>query len=110
MLNPTRIFSPPLPTASPAIDLLTWKSRLLAAQTRYLGLVGSSVQIDILHLEGAAGEEAILRVPQVDAVTITSAIGDWTADVEGRGVGFRVVRSSGFVQGVLGRGEEDLYE
>ena len=95
------------PTCSSSTDILTWRTLLTSALTQFLGITGSAIQIDILHL---AGDEAWLRVPRCSAKRFQAAVGGFIGASDGRSVGFRTKASGEFLMGVVSkRAEEELW-
>jgi len=101
------IFDPPLDTAG-LVDAITWRTTLTNSLMQYLGVVGSAIRIDILHIEG---EEAVLRLPTVDMVKFGAAVSGFVGTSEGRSIGFKTLGSSAFLMGLIGRArEEDIWD
>ncbi|KAF3283887.1 hypothetical protein TWF970_001057 [Orbilia oligospora] len=103
-------FDPPHPPtySSPSYppDLLTWKTHLSTALNQFLGIAGTAISIDFLHLEGP---EVWIRLPREDSTRFTAAIGGWGSEVEGRNVGFRVLASTEFLMGIVGGDGRDVF-
>lgn len=103
-------FDPPHPPTytSPSYppDLLTWKTHLSTALNQFLGIAGTAIPIDFLHLEGP---EVWMRFPREDATRFIAAIGGWGSEVEGRNVGFRVLGSTEFLMGIVGGDGRDVF-
>ncbi|EWC45607.1 hypothetical protein DRE_05168 [Drechslerella stenobrocha 248] len=99
-------FDPPHPAAftSPSYppDPLTWKTRLDAALSIFLGVSGTSIPTDLLDL---SGDKLLLRIPREDAPRYMAAIGGWADTVEGRTVGFRILNNSDFLMSVVIAGD-----
>jgi len=102
----SRIFDPPLDTPG-LVDAITWRTSLTNSLMQYLGVIGSAIRIDILHIEG---EEAVLRLPTSDMVKFGAAVSGFVGTSEGRNIGFRTLGSSAFLMGLVGRArEEDIW-
>jgi hypothetical protein len=56
-------------------DILTAKQRLNTALARFLGVLGSTVQADILHLDG---KDLWVRVPKDSGNAFQEAISSWS--------------------------------
>ncbi|CUS14790.1 unnamed protein product [Tuber aestivum] len=101
------IFDPPFDTAS-AVDAITWRTALTNSLMQYLGVVGSAIRIDILHIEG---EEAVLRLPTTDIVKFGAAVSGFVGTSDGRSIGFKTLGNSAFLMGLIGRArEEDIWD
>lgn len=103
-----RIFDPPYEAGAPDVswppDILTWRTALSNALTQFLGVTGSAIQIDILHLDG---DEAWLRLPRTQAKRFRAAVSGYLGDAaDRRRVGFRTVGFSDFLMGLVGRKAE----
>ena len=68
-----------------------------------MGITGSAISIDILHLEN---DEAWLRIPGSEMERFGTAISGYVGSLEGRSVGFRTVNMGQFLMGLVGRKEE----
>ncbi|KAF3926069.1 hypothetical protein ABW20_dc0109407 [Dactylellina cionopaga] len=103
-------FDPPHPVdfTSPSYppDLLTWKTHLSTALNQFLGLSGTAIPIDFLHLNGP---EVWTRIPREDATRFMAGISGWGQEVEGRTVGFRVLASTEVLMGIVGGEGRDLF-
>ncbi|KAK6506840.1 hypothetical protein TWF481_005300 [Arthrobotrys musiformis] len=105
-------FNPPHPPSytSPSYppDLLTWKTHLSTALSQFLGIAGTAIPLDFLHLDGP---EVWIRLPREDSTRFTAAIGGWSQDVDGDGrdVGFRVLGNTEFLMGIVGGDGSDLF-
>ncbi|PWW73486.1 hypothetical protein C7212DRAFT_333239 [Tuber magnatum] len=101
------IFDPPLDTAG-VVDAITWRTTLTNSLMQYLGVVGSAIRIDILHIEGG---EAVLRLPTTDMVKFGAAVSGFVGTSEGRSIGFKTLGNSAFLMGLIGRArEEDIWD
>ncbi|KAH0604440.1 uncharacterized protein H6S33_006817 [Morchella sextelata] len=100
------IYDPPYTAESPSYppDILTWRTTLTMCLTQFLGLMGSAIHIDILHLEN---DEAWLRLPQNDTTMFAAAVSGYVGTIEGKSVGFKTLGMGDFPMGVVGKGEED---
>jgi hypothetical protein len=58
-----------------AVDVITAKQYLTSATTRFLGLIGSAIPVDILHL---AGSDLWVRVPRDASVAFHEAVSGWS--------------------------------
>ena len=65
----------PLSSNLPPHDVLTAKQRISAALTRFLGVLGSAIQVDILHLDG---NDLWVRVPKDSGNAFHEAISSWS--------------------------------
>ncbi|KAK6541517.1 hypothetical protein TWF694_007324 [Orbilia ellipsospora] len=103
-------FDPPHPPdhTSPSYppDLLTWKTHLSTALNQFLGISGTAIPIDFLHSDVS---EVYLRIPREDAPRFMAGITGWGEDIEGRTVGFRVLKSAEFLMGIAGGEGRDLF-
>jgi len=83
-VNPILIRKPPWgyahlqlimsPHSTDAIDILTFRTHLTSALSRFLGLTGSAIPIDILKVEA---NEIWIRVPREDLSSVVAAVGGW---------------------------------
>ncbi|KAL7274509.1 hypothetical protein RUND412_002591 [Rhizina undulata] len=88
-------------------DIITWRTTLTAALTQFLGITGSAIQVDILHLER---DEAWLRVPLRDLINFTTATSGFVGASEDGCVGFQTLGAGKFLMGLVGRAtEEDIW-
>ncbi|KAI5848855.1 hypothetical protein BZA05DRAFT_446383 [Tricharina praecox] len=95
-------------TSSSSTDILTWRTTLTSALTQFLGITGSAIQIDILHL---SGDEAWLRVPRENAKKFQAAVGGYVGSRDGRSVGFRTRGTGEFLMGVVSKqAQEGLWD
>jgi len=87
------------------LDAVTAHLDLKAALSRFLGLHGEAVSIDILKLEG---DDVWIRVPAEDKIMLVAAAGGW---VSGKGEGWRVKGTSSWDARAWGRdgGGQDLF-
>ncbi|KAG0635447.1 hypothetical protein HOY80DRAFT_1057148 [Tuber brumale] len=101
------IFDPPFD--SPAVvDAITWRTTLTNSLMQYLGVVGTAIRIDILHIEGG---EAVLRLPTTDIVKFGAAVSGFVGTSEGRNIGFKTLGNSAFLMGLIGKAkEEDIWD
>jgi len=89
-------------------DILTWRTTLSRALTQFLGITGSAIQIDILHL---SGNEAWLRVPRESAKRFQAAVGGYVGSKDGGSVGFRTRAAGDFLMGVVSKlAEKGLWD
>ncbi|KAI5788363.1 hypothetical protein EDC01DRAFT_162417 [Geopyxis carbonaria] len=84
-------------------DILTWRTSLTSALKQFLGVTGTAIHIDILHLDK---DEAWLRIPRVHMEKFGTAVSGYVGTSEGRTVGFRTVSIGEFLHGILGRQAE----
>ncbi|KAI5820686.1 hypothetical protein BZA77DRAFT_82837 [Pyronema omphalodes] len=102
------IFDPPykpeIDNVSWPPDILTWRSMLTSALTQFLGVTGSAISIDILHLDG---DEAWLRIPRVDLMHFKAGVSGYVGFTDGRNVGFRTIGTSEFLMGLASKKAED---
>ncbi|KAL5342931.1 hypothetical protein BJX70DRAFT_394371 [Aspergillus crustosus] len=98
------------PTTQP-IDPLTARTHLTSALSQFLGLAGSSIPIDILHVSPAPSpttkENYIwIRVPRQDAPALVSALSSWIGGSgdEADSVAWRICAKGNFL-GALVRGD-----
>ncbi|TGZ81378.1 hypothetical protein EX30DRAFT_371391 [Ascodesmis nigricans] len=102
------IFEPPYTDSSLSHpDILTWRTALSTALKQYLGLFGSAMHIDILHLHD---DEATIRFPRTELTKFSAAVSGFMGAVDGKAFGFKTVAMGEFLMGLLGRREEvDLW-
>ncbi|KAI5294872.1 hypothetical protein KEM52_002991 [Ascosphaera acerosa] len=62
--------------ALPPLDALTARTHLTSALTQHLGLVGTSISVDLLKLDPAA-RLVWIRVPREDASAVVTALAAW---------------------------------
>ncbi|KAF2016500.1 hypothetical protein BU24DRAFT_202988 [Aaosphaeria arxii CBS 175.79] len=117
--------SPPSSSSKPHsadpqnIDALTVLTLLRPPLQTYLGLMGSSISIDVLKTEG---REVWVRVPRLDARGFRAAVSAWVGSCEGAlipgtgdseggrvGVSWRVVGEGQFVGSLAGGDGADLF-
>ncbi|RPB02036.1 hypothetical protein L873DRAFT_1827027 [Choiromyces venosus 120613-1] len=96
-------FDPPLDPPG-MVDAITWRTTLTNSLMQYLGVVGSAIRIDILHIEG---DEAVLRLPTTDVVKFGAAVSGFVGTSEGRSVGFKTLGDSAFLMGLIGRAKKE---
>ncbi|TGZ82943.1 hypothetical protein EX30DRAFT_394202 [Ascodesmis nigricans] len=84
-------------------DILTWHTALSTALKQYLGVFGSAMHIDILHLHG---EEATMQFPRAELTGFGAAVNGFVGNVEGKTFGFKTVAVGDLFMGLLGRREE----
>jgi RNase P/RNase MRP subunit POP5 len=107
------------------IDVLTLKQHLNHAMTRFLGLTGSAIAIDILHVtksfEWEQGNQyddismtsitrlgkAIIRVHRDDANAVMAAAGAYTNSEHGVDIGFSVLGKGAWLGALIGTLHED---
>lgn len=65
----------------PSMDAISARQNLNSALTRFLGLTGSSILLDIIRLEG---RELWVRVPREDGKAFHEAISAWTGGGQSR--------------------------
>lgn len=100
-------YDPPYTAESPSYppDILTWRTTLTICLTQFLGIMGSSLHIDILHIES---DEAWLRLPKNDMTMFAAAVSGYVGESdEGKSVGFKTLGTGDFLMGVVGKGEEE---
>ena len=82
------------------LDDLTVRAYITAALSRFLGLTGSAISVDILKVEGG---ECWIRVPREDLGAVTAAVGGWVGENEEREkVGWRVKASGNWLSSLVG--------
>ena len=110
-------------------DILTLKQHLNHAMTRFLGLTGSAISIDILHVtkyfELEQGDQRIsraitsvtklgkvvIRVHRDDANAVMAAVGAYTSGEHGIDVGFSVLAKGAWLGALIGTlHEESLWK
>ncbi|KAF3903407.1 hypothetical protein ABW21_db0205108 [Orbilia brochopaga] len=105
-----KTFNPPHPAGftSPSYppDLLTWKTHLDAALGRFLGLSGTGIPADFLHLDT---NKLLVRIPHEDAPRYMAAVSGWADEIEGRAVSFKVLDSTEFLMGIVGGDGSSLF-
>lgn len=77
LLTPTPANNPP---KTPPIDPLTTSTLLTTALTSFLGLTGSSIPLDILHISGVT---VYIRIPRQDTRAVRGALAGWVGNCEG---------------------------
>lgn len=87
----------------PPIDLLTVRTHLTSALTRFLGTTGAAIPVDILRVEG---RDAWVRVPYQDGRAVTEALAGWM----GNEVAWKVRESGCWVGGLVGSNGHDLFD
>ncbi|RFU35822.1 hypothetical protein B7463_g437, partial [Scytalidium lignicola] len=82
------------------LDELTVRTYITAALTRYLGLTGSAISIDILKVDG---KQCWIRMPREDLSLVLAAVGGWIGNdrVDGH-VGWRVGASGNWLGILIG--------
>ncbi|KXL50684.1 hypothetical protein M433DRAFT_150757 [Acidomyces richmondensis BFW] len=87
------------------LDAVTAHLHLKAALSRFLGLHGEAISIDILKLQG---NDVWIRVPAGDKNILIAAVGGW---VSGKGEGWRVKGTSSWDARAWSRdgGGQDLF-
>ncbi|KAI5302511.1 hypothetical protein KEM56_000630 [Ascosphaera pollenicola] len=89
---------------SPPLDALTARAYLTSALSQHLGLVGTSISIDILKIERLQGRDYLwIRVPRDDATALASALTSWIGNSasETGAVAFRVLEKSAFLGSMI---------
>jgi ribonuclease P/MRP protein subunit POP8 len=96
------------PPSKVPLDNLTVRSYLTSALTRFLGLTGSAISVDILKVEP---KECWIRVPREDLSAVVAAVGGWVGRGENGGeVGWRVRASGNWLGSLLGeRSTEEVW-
>ena len=61
---------------SPSLDIITTRQNINSALSRFLGFMGTTIDVDILKLEG---EEVWVRVPRDMAKAFHEAMSGWTS-------------------------------
>ncbi|MCJ1304333.1 hypothetical protein MMC08_007145 [Hypocenomyce scalaris] len=87
-------------TSIALLDAITARTHLTSALSQFLGLTGTAIPVDILHLDGS---DLWIRVPREDGAAVVAGLSAWVGDKEGNGVGWRV-RGRGDWLGALGKG------
>ncbi|ESZ93026.1 hypothetical protein SBOR_6597 [Sclerotinia borealis F-4128] len=85
----------------PQLDDITAKSYITSALTRFLGLHGSAISIDILKTEG---KDVWIRVMREDASAVAAALGGWikgVGDEGGEQVGWTVKGRGNWLVGLM---------
>lgn len=95
------LHGPPAPTAP--LDALTARTHLTSALSQFLGLTGTAIPIDILHLQD---REVWVRVPWVDGSVVVAALTGW---VGRESVGWRIRGRGTWLGGVVGGDGADLF-
>ncbi len=98
--------TPPTPTP---LDAITARTNLSAALHQFLGLTGTAIAIDILHVKD---NDVWVRVPREDASAVVAAVGGWVGG-GGSGkesVGWRVKGRSEWLVGLVGGDGSDLFD
>lgn len=99
----------PDPASHPTnpLDAITARTHLTSALSQFLGLTGTAIAIDILHL---AGPDVWIRVPREDGAAVLAALTAWVGDQGGDGVGWRVRGRADWLGALGGRGRGKLFE
>ncbi|KAL3427061.1 hypothetical protein PVAG01_00570 [Phlyctema vagabunda] len=66
------------------LDDLTVRSHIAAALTRFLGLTGSAISVDLLKVDG---QECWVRIPREDLSPVVAALGGWVGGTGDRNAG-----------------------
>ncbi|KAI5297293.1 hypothetical protein KEM55_004901, partial [Ascosphaera atra] len=108
----------PSSTAFSSFDALTARTYLTSALSQYLGLVGTSIPIDILKLktdgqqqQGRNCKAVWIRVPRDDAAAVAGAISSWVGNSasETEAVALRVVAKGNFLGALVAPKTADLF-
>ncbi|GAB7365376.1 hypothetical protein MBLNU230_g6454t1 [Neophaeotheca triangularis] len=91
---------------NPHLDALTTHLTLQTALTRFLGLHGSAIAVDILALEATRGEVWV-RVGAMDRGAFVAAVGGWVGK---SGEGWRVKGWESWGVGGAGEGGRGLFD
>lgn len=91
-------------SSSSALDALTARTYITSALSQFLGLTGTAIPIDILHLRG---REVWVRVPRGDGSAVVAAVSGWVGN---EGVGWRVRGRGPWLVGIVGGDGADLFE
>ncbi|PBP20492.1 hypothetical protein BUE80_DR008660 [Diplocarpon rosae] len=85
------------------LDTLTTRSYIESALTRFLGLTGSAILVDILKVEGI---DCWIRVPREDVRSVLAAVGGWSGGSEADGkIGWKVKTSGNWLSVLVAHGE-----
>lgn len=60
--------------SEPKLDLITARQYITSALSRFLGLTGAAIPVDMLKLDGS---ELWLRVPRGDSLAFHEAVSSW---------------------------------
>lgn len=91
-------------TLATSIDAPTVRLHLTAALTQFLGLHGSAIPVDILHLRE---REVWVRIPREDAAGVVAGLSSWVG-ANGT-VGWRVRGRSEWLGRLVGGDGRDLF-
>jgi ribonuclease P/MRP protein subunit POP8 len=84
------------------VDIITVKQYLNSATTRFLGLIGSAIPVDILNL---AGNDLWVRVPRDTSVAFHEAVSGWSSSE----VRFVTKGKSDWLASLACRSSEELF-
>jgi ribonuclease P/MRP protein subunit POP8 len=84
------------------VDIITVKQYLNSATTRFLGLIGSAIPVDILNL---AGNDVWVRVPRDTSVAFHEAVSAWS----GSEVSFVTKGKSDWLPSLASGSPEELF-
>ncbi|KAI5302791.1 hypothetical protein KEM56_000352 [Ascosphaera pollenicola] len=92
----------------PPLDALTARTYLTSALSQHLGLVGTSISIDILKIEP---NYLWIRVPRDDATALASALASWIGNnaSETDAVAFRVLERGAFLGSMTAGSSAELF-
>jgi ribonuclease P/MRP protein subunit POP8 len=85
------------------VDIITVRQYLSSATTRFLGLIGSTIPVDILKL---AGNDLWVRVPRDSSVAFHEAVSAWIGSKQVR---FVVKGKSDWLASLACESAEDLF-
>ncbi|BCR85078.1 uncharacterized protein ACHE_20536S [Aspergillus chevalieri] len=104
------------------LDPLTARTYLTAALAQFLGLVGTSISIDILKIASSSTSKSIfsatptsenvvwIRVPRPDAAAVVAALSSWIGGTTGNGgVAWRVCAKGNFLGALVAGDGRDLF-
>ncbi|ODM22317.1 hypothetical protein SI65_03163 [Aspergillus cristatus] len=104
------------------LDPLTARTYLTAALAQFLGLVGTSISIDILKISSSSTSTSTssstptsenivwIRVPRPDAVAVVAALSSWIGGTTGNGgVAWRVCAKGNFLGALVAGDGRDLF-
>jgi ribonuclease P/MRP protein subunit POP8 len=97
--------SPSASTSASAtpLDALTVRRHMTAALSRFLGLTGTAIPLDILKLDA---DHVWIRVPRLDAVAVHEALASWVGEDSGGQKWVVKGRSDWLITLVAGHGQE----
>ncbi|OJJ87143.1 uncharacterized protein ASPGLDRAFT_43635 [Aspergillus glaucus CBS 516.65] len=116
-----QLISQPQTKNDTLLDPLTARTYLTAALGQFLGLIGTSISIDILKIASSSTSTASstststpknivwVRVPRPDAAAVVAALSSWIGGTSGNGVAWRVCAKGNFLGALVAGDGRDLF-